>query len=191
MRALPQDCAKPHCLQHRHPDEHGCTVAAAQQRALQDKLARQNGMLEAASARAADTEKAVLAKKRKRRKKLTGKKLVTAMLVNVMKMKQRAVGDNSVAQDDRVYLNVIYDSGAADPGSKSFYFKSGALVRTSAGQHQRTLSTSGVPPSPPPPVGGWRRWPAGPSHRTLSSQVLPCHCRSIVPCARGLSVAGC
>lgn len=126
----PQDCAKPHCLQHRHPDQHGCAVAAAQQQALQDKLARQNGMLEAASARAADTEKALLAKKRRRRKKLTGKKLATAMLVSVMKMKQKAVGDKSVAQADRVYLNVIYDPGAADPQSKSFYFKSGALVRT-------------------------------------------------------------
>ena len=36
-----------------------------------------------------------------------------------------------MAQADRVYLNVIYDPGAADPQSKSFFCKSGALLLVS------------------------------------------------------------
>jgi len=91
-------CGSCYCLAHRHYDDHKCTCAPDVQREKLPKTTELvNKMLSAKSA----------ASKPPNTAKLSAKSAATASKIALIKLKQRATGDKSIPDADRVFFNVI------------------------------------------------------------------------------------
>eukprot|EP00040_Diaphanoeca_grandis_P013537 m.68473 g.68473 ORF g.68473 m.68473 type:complete len:273 (+) comp23957_c1_seq1:198-1016(+) len=117
-----KDCKESHCLKHRHPDEHVCPVLSARVETETQKRTQRDANHAAAKEKTLETVNQTKEKRAAKTKVLSAKKQRTANLVKLMAMKQKAQGNKAIAQDQRFYLNVIYDTGVAPPVSKPLFF---------------------------------------------------------------------
>jgi len=96
-------CGNCYCLEHRHYDDHNCTcVPGVQEEKLPKTTELVNKMLNSESCTPKQQSVA----------KLSAKSAATASKIALIKLKQKASGDRSVPDADRVFFNVILPLGS-------------------------------------------------------------------------------
>ena len=96
-------CNNHYCLAHRHYDDHKCTIVPGVQEEKHPKTTELvNKMLSA---------KPVISKP-VNAAKLSAKSAATASKIALIKLKQKATGDKSIADADRVFFNIILPLGS-------------------------------------------------------------------------------
>jgi len=96
-------CDNCYCLAHRHYDDHKCTGVADVREEKHPKTTELvNKMLNAIPATSKPLNTA----------KLSAKSAATASKIALIKLKQKAIGDKSIPETDRVFFNVILPLGS-------------------------------------------------------------------------------
>jgi len=125
-------CNNCYCLAHRHYDNHKCTGVPGVQEEKHPKTSELvNKML---------TTKPVTSKPLNA-SKLSAKSAATASKIALIKLKQRATGDKSIPDDDRVFFNVILPTGSAKK-SVPMYFSQSWYVGKAVDKAAAALSIS-------------------------------------------------
>jgi len=107
-------CNNYFCLAHRHYDDHKCSNVPVHEEKRPKTTELVNKMLTAKPA----TSKPLNAAK------LSAKSAVTASKIALIKLKQKATGDKSIPDDERVFFNVILPIGSAKKSLPMYFSQS-------------------------------------------------------------------